>query len=391
MCPTQGYFDWASSAPIDLKIAQNALLQAAKLYANPSSIHAQGTAAKNLLTEARRRCATALNVREGQIIFTSGGTEADFLPIASLLQKPQTAGKERGSIIISAIEHAAVREQAEVMKNCGWQVLTVYPDKRGIVGPEAVLAKLTANTALVCVIAVNNETGAVQPVYEIADALIKASAGKKRPKFHIDAVQAVGKINIQLSHAGIDSAAISAHKIRGPRGCGILYLKQRQDPFVRGGGQENGLRPGTENLYGALAMADCLENCMDSLDGRLLEQCGKTARFIDALRGIPSCLILPENRSAHSPVDQYSPWIVQAAFEKIPGQVLVRALSDKGFCISTGSACASRKISRPVLEAMGVTPDLANNAVRFSFGSEIPSEDYEGLIAALREICAIYK
>lgn len=417
----KGYFDWAATTPLNTEILNNAIQKVSNCYANPSSVHAMGIDAKKLLTQAREKCAKALNVKPENLIFTSGGTESDYLPMLSLLQRQSARQSEnRGTIIISAIEHPAIREQAEMMKNCGFSVISVAPEKNGIISVEKLISKVDLETVLVCVMGVNNETGCIQPVYEIADALTEKTKGHKRPKFHVDAVQTIGKIPFYLGYKGIDSAAISAHKLRGPRGIGLLYMAQRQEPFIRGGNQENGLRPGTENLLGALALADCLEDYAltpknqitakeisktftekDTKEKliefssksfeRMIEQTELTNDFIKEISSIEGASIIPKERTDSNKQNLFSPWVLQMSFAKIPGEVMVRALSEKGFYISTGSACSAKKMSRPVLEVMGISKEEATNAVRFSFGHETQKQDIKDLIIAIKEITNLFK
>jgi len=188
---------------------------------------------------------------------------------------------------------------------------------------------------------------------------------------------------------GIDSAAFSAHKICGPRGIGIFYSKNAPETFLRGGGQEKGIRSGTENVYGALAFSRCLEKYYISsqnkkMEERFSEQKKYCKEFISGLTQLECCSIIPKSRPEK--MDLYSPWIVQASFKNIPGQVLLRALDAEGFYISTGSACSSRKNNRPVLKAMHVTQDESETAVRFSFGSETTENAMKELLAKVREI-----
>ena len=384
------YFDWAATAQPEEDIIREAADIAIKHFGNPSSLHVLGSDAKNTLTQVRADCAKILQVKSDTIFFTSGGTEANHLPLLSLLQRPAP-----GTIIISAIEHPAIREQAEMLKHCGWKVLHTSPDATGIVPVAAIEKLLTSDTVLVCLMAVNNETGAIQPVYQVADLLNKFAkeTGKRRPKLHVDCVQAAGKIPLNLSYPGIDSAAFSAHKIGGPRGIGILYLAQRFESFVRGGGQEQGIRSGTENIAGAWAFGKCLErhylsekNTEGATFQRFLQQKTMTKNFIAQLKEIKGCSLIPAARGTEPVEENFSPWIVQAAFDGIPGEVLVRALSEKSIAISTGSACSSRKLSRPVLEAMGVSKELATNGVRFSFGPKTQQQDLDKLLEALKEI-----
>ena len=383
------YFDWAATSPADEDILKEALEKSLSFYGNPSSQHSEGVKSRKLLEEAREKAAGVLGVKANTLYFTSGGTESNHIVLLSLLSRPQ----QKGSVVISAIEHPAIREQAAAMKNCGWEVISVNPDRNGIVSAEAVRDKIRDDTALVCVMAVNNETGAIQPIYEIADAIIEASKGKRKPKFHVDCVQASGKIELDLTHKGIDSASFSAHKICGPRGIGLLYLANEVTPFMRGGGQEKGIRSGTENIFGALAFSECLKrywisNKNAEAKERLAKQKEYTRDFIEKLGGLKCCTIIPESRKLDE--ENYSPWVLQASFANIPGQVMVRALDAKGFYISTGSACSASKQSRPILEAMNVNADLRQNAVRFSFGAYTTKKAMDELFSAVKEIAETF-
>ena len=382
---TEIYCDWAATAPFDTEIIEKAYKTSLEFQGNPSSVHQKGIDAKYALQNARKRCATSLGIKEENIIFTSGGTESNHLVILSLLNRPA-----KGSILVSSLEHPAIREQVDMMKKCGWQVFKIPSDENGIITAEAVIKTMKDDTALVCVMAVNNETGSIMPIYEISDALTKHCTGKKRPKFHVDAVQAAGKIPLNLSYKGIDSASISAHKIGGPRGIGILYLKDRQEPFLRGGGQENGLRSGTENLFGAEAISLCLEKYFmkdfseTESFSRYKQQIEYTSEFIDKLTENPSCIMLPKNRQ---PIDErFSPWVVQVAFKNLPGEVLVRELSSHEIYISTGSACSSRKLSRPILDVMKIPNEIAQWGVRFSFGHTTTREEMMEVATILQKV-----
>ena len=371
------YLDWAATAPPDRDVLLASVDAALSGYANPSSVHQDGKVAALLLSEARNRCARSLVVRPETLIFTSGGTESNHLPMLALLQRPV-----RGTLAVSAIEHPAIIEQAKMLECTGWKTLVIPVTKEGFVTPEAVLATIRDDTAYVAVMAVNNETGAIQPVREIAAALITHCAGKKKPHFHVDAVQAAGKVPLDLSMPGLDSAAISAHKLQGPRGIGLLYLSHRIEPFIRGGGQEAGFRPGTENLAGAYALSQCLEkSTQKNLEPRARELMKHTIQSLKSINGIS---IIPETRTDDDL--RFSPFIAQFTNKGIPGEVLVRALSDEEIYISTGSACSSKKKSRPVLQAMNVPPAMQQNAFRISIGSESTSGEIDMLTHALRAL-----
>lgn len=392
------YFDWAATAIPDQDILEAALKESLAAWANPSSVHAAGKEARAALEKARSDCAAVLGVQAKQIYFTSGGTESDHIPLLAILNRP-----EKGNVAVSSIEHPALREMAEELKKVGIECRLIPSDKNGFVTPEAVLQTVDAKTLFVSVMAVNNETGAIQPVKEIAAALEQAYKGKRKPRFHVDCVQALGKVPIDfLNEPGIDSAAFSAHKICGPRGIGILYLKKEEEIFLRGGGQEGGVRSGTENLFGAIAFAKCLERhaisapVAEAKNGgkpksaaRFEEQKEWTASFIGGLLSIRGCEIIPKARGVLSQ-ECFSPWVLQASFNKIPGQVMLRALDAKGICVSTGSACSSKKASRPILEAMGVPAAQRETSVRFSFGPKTTQAGMQALLDAVKEVCAAF-
>ena len=372
------YFDWAATSPADEDILKQSVELTLTDWGNPSSTHTVGKNARTLLEQARERAAKALGVPAGTVYFTSGGTESDQIPLLAQLAKPAT-----GTVLISSVEHPAVREQALALKKCGWNVVQLPVDKNGIITPDAVVESLTPDTTLVCIMAVNNETGVIQPIYEIADAITTWASGKRKPKFHVDCVQAAGKIKLNLAHPGIDSAALSSHKICGPRGIGILYMKDQIDVFLRGGGQEKGIRSGTENVLGAVAFSLALERYYNKENPELA---AASAKFVEALAQLKGCTIVPTGRLQNP--ELFSPYVVQAAFDHIPGNVMLRALDSEGFYISTGSACSSKKNKRPVLEAMHITPQISENAVRFSFGPHTTQQAIDELFQAVSKVNA---
>lgn len=392
MISAEHYFDWAATAPSDAEIQTKALQETFEHWANPSSIHEAGKDARKFLEESRQIASDALNVKAENLFFTSGGTESDHIPLLALLNRPQ-----KGSVIISSIEHPALHEMGKSLENSGWKVLSVRPDKNGFIHAEDVLKLLQDDTAFISIMAVNNETGAIQDINSIANEVAKASEGKRRPFFHTDCVQAAGKIPLNLSNKNIDSAAFSAHKIGGPRGTGLLYLNKEINPFLRGGGQEKGIRSGTENVFGARALALCLQKYLISEKNpvamtRFKEQQEYTADFINQILKIKNCKIIPSCRTSgvQDGTKNFSPWIVQASFEGIPGQVLERALSAKGFYISTGSACSSKTKSHPALDSMNIPPSQKESAVRFSFGFSTTKSAMDSLVSATSEICSVF-
>lgn len=249
---SKNYFDWAATAPFDTEILNESLRESFENWANPSSIYKPGTNAKAALNAARDSIAKNLNVDSRTLFFTSGGTESDHIPLLSIMNRP-----EKGTILVSAIEHPALREQCRVLSHQGFNVVKINPDSNGIITAKSVTDAMTDDTLFITVMAVNNETGAISNVTEIAKAIKEKSNGKRKPKFHVDFVQALGKIPFELKNSDIDSAAFSAHKIGGPRGIGLLYIAKPEsmEPFLIGGGQENSIRSGTENVFGAIAFS----------------------------------------------------------------------------------------------------------------------------------------
>ena len=389
LAESRNYFDWAATAPVDGEILREALEKNLECWGNPSSIHSEGKKARKALEEARERSARVLGVKSENLVWTSGGTESDHLALLSALTRI-----EKGHVVLSAIEHPALREMAREIENLGFEVTFVKPDRNGFVSVEDVMEAIRENTVLASVMAVNNETGAIQPYAEIGRQVAERCQGKRKIHFHVDAVQALGKIPLELSGTQIDSAAFSAHKICGPRGIGLLYMKKEFHSFLRGGGQEKNMRSGTENLFGAWAFMRCLEKYAitaqnQKMEERLSAQKAMCASFVERLSKIKGASIIPYGR-LENPELEYSPWVVQASFAGIPGQVMLRALDAQGICISTGSACSSSKKGHPVLDAMSLGAKEKEGAVRFSFGHATTSEEMDFLLAKLEEFAKTF-
>jgi cysteine desulfurase len=235
---------------------------------------------------------------------------------------------------------------------------------------------------------VNNETGAITDISSLKDVIRKYS--KAPVHLHCDLAQAIGKIPVDISNWEIDSASISAHKIGGPRGIGLLYLRHAAkggfEVFYKGGGQENGVRGGTENIQGAAELADCLEKYAreEAVKNNYDKAKKRMAKLISSLSSMERCTIIPAHRKADG--DTFSPYILQAAFKDIPGEVMARALDDLGFAVSTGSACSSSSPERPVLLAMGVEEKLRIEGIRISQGYTTTDEEIGALIKAVTEV-----
>lgn len=368
------YLDWASTSPPDAELLAGAAEAASSFYGNPSSAHALGVRARVELEDSRARLQRCLGSPEGRLVLCSGGSEADAIALLAVLRNKdrlREAGlSKKPRIVTTEIEHPAVYEEARLLESLGVDVAYVRPGADGLVDPERVADAITRETALVAVMAVNNETGAVQPLAAIAAAVGRAARALDAPlpRIHADAVQALGKIEFRPAALGLSSAAFSAHKLRGPRGAGALWTASPLDPLAVGGGQEGGLRAGTENLQGAWAFARAAEKAVGSLAARREAARALEARLLSGLASIPGATPLPLGRAAGD--ERYSPFVLSVAFPGLSGEVMARALSDSGIAVSTGSACStnSRRKGRRVLEAMGLKPDLAFSSIRLSWG-----------------------
>jgi cysteine desulfurase len=384
------FLDWASTAP-PLALAVEAQRKTmVELFGNPSSLHGEGRRAKAALEDARALLARSAGAVPEEVVFTSGATEANNMVVASVLkmQLSSPSAKPGRRIIVSAIEHASLWEPVRAMEKMGFAVTVLKPESDGVVRPERLRELLDGKTVLVALMAVNNETGAIQPVAECA-ALVREynRRGGVRIHVHVDAVQAFGKIWFSFRETGADTASLSAHKLGGPRGAGALLVSPsaRLEYLFLGGGQEGQRRPGTENLAAVHAFAQSARFRIDALEANRARAERLMARLIRAARLIPGVMVLPENR-AEAGDSRFSPYIVSLALPPVPGEVLVRSLDEQGFAVSTGAAChSSKKDDTRVIEAQGVPRSVAGSVVRVSIGPETAEGEIEAFTAALSE------
>jgi cysteine desulfurase len=372
------YLDNAASTPPDAEVLDAVRSTAAELYANPASAHAPGAAAARALAAARSEVAAALEVEPEEILFTSGGSEADALGVLG------AARVARGRhVVVSALEHPAVMRCADALKTEGFAIDVVAPTPAGVVRPEDVAAAVRADTAVVALMLVNNELGTVQPVADVARRLADARGGARRPHLHVDAVQAFGLMRLRPRALGADSIALSAHKLHGPRGAGALWLRPgaRLAPLWVGGGQERGLRGGTENLpalvgFGraaALARA-ALARGADATVAALRD------RFEDAAIAATAARVPGARRTVTGA--PRAPHIASLAFPGLPAEPLLHALAARRVFASAGSACASRTAGpSPALVAIGIDDRTA--VLRFSLSRHTTAADVDAAVAAL--------
>lgn len=378
------YLDWAASTPPWPDLLETCLITSQELFANTSSRHTPGRQAGDCLAASRNLLSTALDCPPSRLYFTSGGTESDHIPLLACLLK-----KGSRSIVISAIEHSAIDEQANTLASLGIEVRRIRPDCNGFVEPAAIADAVSKDTVLVSIMTVNNETGAIQPIAELVQTVADASKGSRKPFFHTDAVQALGKIPFNPSVLGVDGAAFSAHKLGGPRGIGALYLARPLEVLASGGGQENGIRAGTHNLAGAEALAKAaIRSKAEFESARYLAKILE-ARLIEGITSIPGATIIPATRKAGDL--RYSPYILCASFPGLGGETMMRVLDDEGIAVSTGSACSSGSHERRVLNAMGVAQDLSFSSIRISTGRSSTVEDIETFLDKASSLYARYK
>ncbi|MDX9784061.1 MAG: cysteine desulfurase family protein [Spirochaetia bacterium] len=396
------YLDWAATSLPDKQVLEECLALSCLSYGNPSSAHGKGKEAGALLEEARMTLAQVLENQgsaessgqgakaRGKIAFTGSGTEADQIPLLSVLKTAlgKPAGLKDCHIVVSAIEHPAVFAQAKLLEQLGIGLSVVKPEANGRVSAEKIQKAIRPQTRLVAVMAVNNETGAVQDIEAIGRTVREAqrNRGSKEILFHVDFVQALGKLRISLDAALMGSAAFSAHKIGGPRGVGALWISKNMEVLGAGGGQEGGLRSGTQNIFGALAFARCARKAALNLDERLERARMLESALIDGIGQIPGARVLPECRKPGDP--RYSPWILSAAFPGLSGEVLARALSDQGIAVSTGSACSQldRKKGHRILDAMDTAQELSFSSIRISTGATTGPKDIERLLSTCADL-----
>jgi cysteine desulfurase len=381
--PAVIYLDNAASTRPDPEVVEVMARAARDHFANPSAAHGLGAAAARVIEEARAQLASALGAGlPSEVIFTSGGTEADALGILG------PAGRSRGRhLVVSGLEHPAVLRTAEMLVGRGFELTVVAPGPSGVVRCEDLVAALRPDTAVVAVMLVNNEIGTVQPVAEIARAIAAAASSRRADvplHLHVDAVQAFGFIPLRVSTLGADSVAISGHKFHGPKGTGALWVRQgaRMGALWDGGRQERGLRSGTENLPGWVglghAAALCVQHRGAGAAARIEQQRDDLERAVKA--AVPGARLTVEDVPR-------APHISSLAFAGLPAEPLLHALESRGIFASAGSACASRtRGPNQVLAAIGVDDQTA--VLRFSLSRETTNQEIAAVAPALREAAA---
>lgn len=364
------YLDNGATTQVCPEAAQAAMKMMTECFGNPSSTHAPGRAARDALRQARADIAATLAAGPEEIFFTSGGSESDNWALRSGAWLQRRYGRH---IISAATEHDAVRKTLDYMESRGFEVTRLAPEPDGSISPQAVAGALRPDTALVSLMLVNNETGAVTDIPAVGEAIRQSGC---HALLHTDAVQGYMKLPIRVKALGADLISISAHKIHGPKGTGALYVRQgvRLPPLIHGGGQESGLRSGTEGLPGICAFAAAARAAQadSQAPGRMAEL---TAGAIDALRRAAPELVV---------IGGGAPHILCLSLPGYRSEVLLNYLDGLGICVSKGSACKRGGRSH-VLEAMGLPPAVTDGAIRISLSRFTTGADMDALCRGLLE------
>ncbi len=375
------YMDHAATTPVRPEVLDAMLPYFSERFGNPSSLYGLAQESRDAVGESRERVAAVLNSRSSEVVFTSGGTESDNTAIKGVASAMKAQGRH---IVTTAIEHHAVIHPCEQLEQNGYRVTVVEVDEHGRVDPQAIENALTDETILVSVMMANNEVGTVQDVSDIAARVKRrASAMDRTIVFHTDAVQAAGKLSLDVKSLGVDLLSLSSHKIHGPKGVGALYVRRGTpiDPLLAGGGQERQRRSGTENVPGIVGMATALELAENERD-QYNKKCAQLRDMIIAgvTERVPGVKINghPSQRVSN---------IVNFSFPGVEGEPVLLGLDFAGICASSGSACSSASLEPShVLIAMGLDADLAVGSVRFSLGKDTTEEDAMQVVSVLPDI-----
>ncbi len=371
------YLDNNATTQIDPEVLEEMLPFLREQFSNPSSLYSQAQRVRRAIEHARERVAKLLGCAPEEIIFTSCGTESNNAAIWSALQ----IDPDRQHIVTTAVEHSAIVKQCEYLAKRGVEVTWLKVDKSGFVDPAQFERSLRSETAIASLMWANNETGVVSPIRELA-----AIAREKGVMFHTDAVQAVGKVPINLNETPVTALSLSGHKLHCPKGIGVLFVRKRSRfvPFLRGGGQENGRRGGTENVASIVALGKAAELALERLD----EVNTRVRAMRDAFeQGVLQCV---PGSSRNGDAEQRLPNTSNLSFENIDSEAALLLLDQRGVCCSAGSACTAGSIHPShVLMGMGLGPERARGSLRFSFSHFNKENEVLEAVEAVR--CVVEK
>ncbi len=380
------YLDHASTTPTDLEVVQTMLPWFTQEYGNPSTVYSLGLTAAHAVQNARGSIARHLGAEPEEIYFTSGGTESDDWAILGTAAAQQKKGRH---LITSTVEHHAVLESMEYLEKQGYEITRVPVDSGGLVDPESVRGAIRSDTILVSIMHANNEVGTIQPIAEIGKITREAGV-----LFHVDAVQTAGKQPLDVTELGVDMLSASAHKLYGPKGVGLMYLRKRTriDPLLHGGGQEKGRRAGTHNVPGIVGMAKAFDIAAERMDEDAVREEALRDRLWKGLSENIEAIHLngdPARRLAGN---------LNVRVEGIEGEAMILMLDMEGICVSSGSACTTGSLEPShVLLAMGIPAEHAHGSLRITLGRSTTQEDidhfitvFPPIVARLREMSPIW-
>ena len=374
------YMDYAATTSVREEVLLAMKPYFATDYANPSSLYDFASESRNAIEYSRQQIAEILNSRRSEIIFTSGGTESNNMAIKGVALNKIVPGH----MITSSTEHHAVLSCTDQLKRLGWDVTVLDVKSDGTVDPKLVIDSLTNETELVSLMYVNNETGAINDIKTISKEIKTFSKKNNRTiLFHTDAVQAIGKLKLDVKDLGVDMLTVSAHKIHGPKGIGLLYVKRGTElaPLISGGGQENNFRSGTENVPSIVGLGEAIifaENERESLYEKMQKF---QLKLLGGIKNISSSYKL------NGDIDSKVPSIINFSFPNIQGEPLILGLDFKGILASSGSACSSASVEPShVLTSMGLSRNDAVGSLRLSMGRKTTEKDIELTLIALENV-----
>lgn len=386
------YFDNSATTQLNARVLELMEKVYREDYGNPSSRHRKGMDAEQYVKKAAEQIAATLKCKPEEILFTSGGTESNN---TALIGAAMAARRRGNHIITTAYEHASVYQTMFYLEEQGFRVTYLQPDADGCISPESVAAALCPETILVSVMAVNNEVGAVMDISGIGAAIKEYNP---EIVFHVDAIQAYGKYRIFPKRMNIDLLSVSSHKLHGPKGCGFLFIREKTKikPLIYGGGQQKGMRSGTENVPGIAGSGLAAELAYQNLEvntKHLYELKEYLISKLFTLEGVTVHLVdnrdtsRPEFAECQKRIAALAPHIVSVGFEGVRSEVLLHALEEKGVYVSSGSACSSNHPAvSGTLKAIGVKPEYLDATLRFSFCEENTREEIDAAIDALSEL-----
>lgn len=371
------YLDYAATTPVHPEVAEAMLPYFSESFGNPSAIYSYGQEAGSVIEKARANVAALIGAREDEIFFLSGGTEADNMALIGAAYANEDKGNH---IITTSIEHHAILDTAKFLETKGFTVTRLNVDDQGLVKPSDVQQAITDKTIIISVMTANNELGTIQPIAKIA-----AIARKAGVLFHTDAVQAAGRIPIDVNEMGVDLLSLSAHKFYGPKGVGAIYIRKgtRLSPIIHGGGQERGRRSGTQNVAGIVGLGRAAELAKKEMAAEAERQ--------EALRDklIGGILDTIDHSYLNGHPQERLPNNVNISFDYVEGESMCLNLDLKGICVSTGSACSSSSTEPShVLLALGMPPQQAHGSLRFTLGRLTTEEDIDSVLTELPPIVA---